>query len=827
MHVINPVIQLAKERALFRFSSIAIRMLQEANSSVKQVTPVTGSANEQKIISAAHEWLATQEVLFLKRLNASYSGYVERGMQTMYNDLRHELQDSADNTWALIDDETITRQIEVERRVLRLRDADQLSLGRLNLMIAQLHDEHDVRERENPFRPYLMARALHDVLSEMSSTSDLVAFLFDHMSGALAMQLPEYFAAIREVFESNGVHARLLARPASLSRRDREMLMPQGQNFTQVIYGGTPNSGGDQSGNPGDKESASSSESAATNSGNQTAYQSGSGSYSSNYAGNGGYAPSFTLPPALGNMLSLMQQRSSDVHNVLRTPEQEEQAALQDFVWKIFSQVAPDRIPSNPRQSENPITEFRPVVDDDAHKPHPLTSQLHRLQQETVNSIAREDAVQLLDLHSELETERLSEIERVAMDVVAMLFNFIANDVSIPGAFRATITRLQVPFLKTAMLMPRILEQADNAPRKLLNRMAALAIGLDVQTPLGIKIHAEMVASVEKILNDFKTDLIVFSDALAQLDETIAKILRESDPEILRVIDALEEAEKDPQRYDVLVVETVNAMRERLRTIQTDQRAVDFLIKIWTRVLVHANEDDNIDSQPYRDVVPELIWSVHQHDLTERNALMKLLPKLVRMVKQGMTLIALSEAETKQAIDDLIAMHAAVLGMIQSTPLKASLKIETLYHHFAPLKIGSMHVAAAAIHAPTVSQVRLESALSKFDVSAHQHLDNDMGTLLSSDASWLDGMQAGTVVEWWANNVYQSARLMWVNPQQSFYVLQLAASSEQPRLLIYSSISLIKALREGSIGMIEYAPIFDRAIESLLDVAEIQQSASV
>jgi hypothetical protein len=68
---------------------------------------------------------------------------------------------------------------------------------------------------------------------------------------------------------------------------------------------------------------------------------------------------------------------------------------------------------------------------------------------------------------------------------------------------------------------------------------------------------------------------------------------------------------------------------------------------------------------------------------------------------------------------------------------------------------------------------------------------------------------------------------MWVNPQQSFYVLQLAASSEQPRLLIYSSISLIKALREGSIGMIEYAPIFDRAIESLLDVAEIQQSASV
>lgn len=823
MHAIKPVIQLAKERALFRFSALAIRMVQDANASIRQITPGAGSANEQKTISAAKEWLVTQDVPFLKRLNASYSGYVERGMQTMYRDLRHELRDAAADTWALIDDETITRQIEVERSVLRLRDADQLSLGRLNLMIAQLHDEHDVRERENPFRPYLMARALHDVLCEMSSTSDLCAMLFDHMSGALASALPDYFAAIREVFESNGVHARLLARPASLSRRDRDMLLPQGQNFPQVIYGGTPPAAGYQSGNPGNN-AANSNNKAGNQSANQSAGSQGNYSAGSNTAH---YPPNFSLPPALEQMLSLIQQRSSDGQNVLRTPEQEGQAVLQDFVWKIFNQVAPDRTPSNLRHADNPTTEFRPLVDDDAAKPHPLTSQLHRLQQKAVNDVTRQDAMQLLDLHSELETEKLSEMERMAMDVVVMLFNFIASDVSMPDAFRATITRLQVPFLKAAMLMPRILEQADNAPKKLLNRMAALAIGLDVQTAPGQQVHAEMVATVEKILNEFKTDLSVFTNALAQFDEAIEKILRESDPAILRVIAALEDAEKDPKRYDVLIVASVNAMRERLQTIQTDQRAVDFLIRIWSRVLVHANEDEKVDSQPYRDVVPELIWSVYQHDLTERSALMKLLPKLVRQVKQGMKLIGLPEAETRQAIDDLIAMHAAVLGMIQSTPLKGSVKMETLHQHFASLQIGSANAEAAAIHAPTVPKARLESALLKFEVAAHQYLDNDMGTLLSSDANWLGGMQAGTLVEWWSDNVYQPARLMWIDPQQSFYIFQLLASNEQTRLLIYSSISLIKALREGSIGMLEHAPIFDRAIESLLDVAEVQQPISV
>ncbi len=830
MHPVNPVIQLAKERALFRFSAIAIRVVQEANISVRKITPSDGSPHEQKIISAAKEWLATHDVVFLKRLNTSYSGYMERGMQTMYRDLRHELQDSPVNSWTLIDDATITRQIDVERRVLRLREADQLSLGRLNLMIAQLHDEHNVRERENPFRPYLMARALHDVLSEMSSTSNLCAMLFDHLSGALAAELPEYFAAILEVFESNGVHARLLARPASLTRRDRQMLESKGENSRQAIYSGNLGVGTEQSTHRVNN--------AHSNAGNVTGnldahrldeYQDNDGRNNDrNYAGNLAInnRPNFSLPPALQHMLSLMRQRSSDVHNVLRTPQQENQVTLQHFVWKILSQVAPDRVPYIPPRSDKLTTKSRAAVDDDVPKPHPLTGQLHRLQQKVVNG-AREDAMQLLDLYSELETERLSEMERVTMDVVAMLFNFIATDVSIPDAFRVTITRLQVPFLKAAMLVPQILEQGESAPRKFLNRLASISTGLNVDTSPGKEIHAEVAATVKNILTDFKTDLIVFSDALAQLDAAIAKILRESDPEILRVIEALDEAEKAPQRHDVLIVETVNALRERLHTIQTDPRAVDFLIKIWSRVLVYVNENENIDNQPYRDVVPELIWSVYQHDLTERSALMRLLPKLVRQVKQGMKFIGLPEVETKAAIDDLIAMHAAVLGMIQSTPLKASVKMETLHQHFASLKIGSVNEEAAAIHAPTVPTTRLQSALQAFSVAAHQHLDNDMGTLRSSDANWLGNMQAGTVVEWWANNIYEPARLMWVNPQQSFYLFQLAARHQQPRLLIYSSISLIKALREGSIGISENAPIFDRAIESLLNVAEDQQMLNV
>lgn len=776
MRAIKPVIQLAKERALFRFSALAIRMLQDATTSVAQQAHTATTVHEQKTFAAAREWLATQGPVFLKRLYASYCGYVERGMQTMYRDLRQGLQDVSADTWALIDDDTIVRQIEVERRVLRLRDADQLSLGRLNLMIAQLHDEHDVRERENPFRPYLMARALHDVLCEMSSTSDLCALLFDHLSGALATQLPDYFAAIREVFESNGVHARLLARPSLMNRRDREILegLP-GFSNTVIVQGG------------------------------------------------GNYSGDQSASPSMERVLSLLQQRSADAPNVLRTPQQENQSSLQDFVWKIFNQAVPDRAPSNTRSADGQPNIYRQGAEDESSKPHPLTSQLHRLQQEVLNSTAAQgDAIHLLDLHSELETERLSEMERVSMDLVAMLFDYIGRDSSIPAAFRGVIVRLQVPFMRATMQAPHILELAEHPLRKLLNRMASLAMALDAQSSPGSEIRLEIMRAVDKILSDFKSDMTIFSDALAQLDAAVAQILRETDADLARAIDALEEAEKDPQRQDVLVIETVNALRERLLTVQTDQRAVDFLIKIWARVLVHVDEDDSIDKQPYRDAIAELIWSVQQHDVTERSVLMKLLPRLIKQLKSGMKLIALSENATRQAIDDLIAMHAHVLGMIQAVPLKASTSMESLRQHFSGLRIGGAPAENVAIHAPTVPHIRLQAMLQKFDVTAHLHLDSDIGTLLNSDVSWLGGMQLGTAVEWWADKAYEPARLMWVNQQQSFYVFQ-AASEQTPRLLIYSSISLIKGLREGSIGMIEYAPLFERAIQSLLSTDSVQQ----
>ncbi|MCA1481831.1 hypothetical protein, partial [Bradyrhizobium sp. NBAIM08] len=70
-----------------------------------------------------------------------------------------------------------------------------ISLGRINLIIAQMHDEVEVRERENPFRPYLLARALHEGLRVIARDETTQKLLFDTMSLAMASQVPGFYSS--------------------------------------------------------------------------------------------------------------------------------------------------------------------------------------------------------------------------------------------------------------------------------------------------------------------------------------------------------------------------------------------------------------------------------------------------------------------------------------------------------------------------------------------------------------------------------------------------------------------------------------------------------
>jgi hypothetical protein len=222
-NTIKHVVRLAQQQALNSFAELVAQMLLDTNvlmgNAVRNAPPA-----EQAALNTARAWLHNTERSFRASMQAKYSILLERAMETMHTDLRAGLHDIRADKLSLVEDETITRQIELDRVVTRLRDVDEMSLGRINLTIASLHNVSQVRERENPFRPYLAARALYDSVRETVKEGPVSKVLFEHMAGAMANLLPGYYAAVLGHFENRGLDARLLAKPSELTRAQRERL---------------------------------------------------------------------------------------------------------------------------------------------------------------------------------------------------------------------------------------------------------------------------------------------------------------------------------------------------------------------------------------------------------------------------------------------------------------------------------------------------------------------------------------------------------------------------------------------------------------------------
>jgi hypothetical protein len=792
MQITKRVIQLAKERALFGFSTLAHRMVQEADTSLVQSLSDSKSELNPTAASSARQFLRQDSKAFLQRVLALFGDYLERAMQTMYTDLRISLENLSASNLSLIDDETVNRQIEVDRLVLRLRDADDENLRRLNLIIAQMHGDEQVRERENPFRPYLMARAVHQVLKEMVSDENTGKMLFGLFSTALVNNLPAYYADIRAVFESRGFTAQLFTRPSRLVRHQRYV---------------------------------------------------------------GGHAPSdesnSAVLPGLQRVLERLSSSRGSAGTGARTADANSAAPnqapdFQEFMWNIFNRTKPTGIlPEAQFQNTAQLGaaaagEQQRTENGLAPASSGLISRLNEYQQraargESLSADISPDQNQLFAVGEQLGTDDSSPLERVAIDVVAMLFEFILRDEQIPPGLRVVIGQLQIPFLKAAMLAPEVLQQADHSARELLNRMSSAAVGLDPATPIGQSIEAEITRLVRRILADFGDDLTIFSECLNELESFLARNLRNTDNATALSVDALEEAEK----ISALLINTAISLRALLSPLNLDKRVVDFIMNIWVRVLVQAAwrqrlatkpaDASRLPSEEYRAVLPELVWSVFEKPgAQERNALIRLLPSLVKRLKAGLLLIQLSDAAIHEALDQLVEVHTQVLRGTQSEQQQAQPSLEQLRVRFAEFVIGGGDQSAA--HAepnsepPQVQASTIEAALAERGVSASLDLDHYPDPEFDTDAEWLTPLQLGTCVERWADENFEVARLTWINANRTLYMFKLA-QSDKP--LLYSNKSLIKSLREGSVRLVEHAPAFERAVESLLIGAEaMQQSAT-
>lgn len=263
----------------------------------------------------------------------------------------------------------------------------------------------------------------------------------------------------------------------------------------------------------------------------------------------------------------------------------------------------------------------------------------------------------------ELKTARvlgsLGHDDQVIIDIVAMLFDYILDDEDIPDSIKALIGRLQIPILKVAILDRTFFSRKQHPARRLLDTLAEAAIGWNENSDSGDRLFEQIESSVHRILNEFEDDIGLFSTVLDELQAYLNSEHRQAEQRANRSAEVFKRKERLEEAKRASQAELAS------RLARADQFVGPFLQEHWQNLLVMLHLKHGPDSKSWHsglETMDDLLWSVTpKRSAEERQRLVALLPRLVRRLRNGMTLIALSPGSTQAFLGELAQRHAAVV----------------------------------------------------------------------------------------------------------------------------------------------------------------------
>ncbi|MHC8390199.1 DUF1631 domain-containing protein [Pseudomonas sp. MDT2-39-1] len=339
------------------------------------------------------------------------------------------------------------------------------------------------------------------------------------------------------------------------------------------------------------------------------------------------------------------------IHTPIDDGVQEVFAALQELLLHVRGSVAPTLEAS---------AQTQPISTRD------LLRLLSHLQQ-YVPALATQDDFDLRNQLEQLLTRvsvksGKSRVVGVAdedvINLIAMLFECILDDRNLPDSLKALIARLQIPMLKVAVLDKSFFSRASHPARRLLNEIAAAAMGwgeCDDHERDSLYLRIEQV--VQRLLNDFVDDPAIFSELLADFLAFTSDERRRSELLEQRTRDA----EEGRARTELARQRVEQALNQALLGKMLPQGVVVFVQEAWSKVLLlTCLKHGDASAQWHADVqtMEQLIWSVQRHDEPDAGLrLLALVPGLLKSLRDGLSSSAFDPFATSEFFSELETLH--------------------------------------------------------------------------------------------------------------------------------------------------------------------------
>lgn len=410
--------------------------------------------------------------------------------------------------------------------------------------------------------------------------------------------------------------------------------------------------------------------------------------------------------------------------------------------------------------------------------------------------------------------QHVGGLEAVTIDIVAMLFDFIFDDVHIPVAIKALISRLQIPVLKVAMLNPGFFADRQHPTRRFLGSVSGISIRWGNLVDESDPFYCKLAELVERIQSEFENDIEVFGTALAELEAFVDEREVEEDNTALAAANIVIQHEHDAEAWD-----RAHRAVQNFRTTNAPPALIDaFLQEHWVGVLhaVAVREDQNgSEWHEAVETMNDLAWSIAAKKSPEdRLKLISLLPRLLGRLNKGLDSVDASSAQRAAFFDELVKCHSSALkGEIHVIPAIEPVSgptSESTPQSLSPSSAdGDLLVTRSVDNGVEVEEVILVGA-SPVWRSDDREILRQVNELKRGD--WVEFHESeGPNGE---NPSTNRERLNWISPQRG---ILLFSNHRSAKAISIAPEALARRIRDGRATIVYEEPIFERALSGALE----------
>ncbi len=437
-----------------------------------------------------------------------------------------------------------------------------------------------------------------------------------------------------------------------------------------------------------------------------------------------------------------------------------------------------------------------------------------------------------------------NQVDAMTIDIVAMLFDYVFDDKSIPDTIKALIARLQIPVLKVAILDKAFFSKKSHPVRRLLDILADASVAFAGEASREDPLYKKIEVVVDRVHGEFDTDMALFEQMIAEFEE----FLRARETANADIIEQSARAMHEREKREMARLVAQAECEQRANKADLPAPVAAILNGPWARVLERVYLRDGGRNARFLEAVEtaeQLVWSVApKADASQRRDLVAALPLLLRRLQEGLDIASVEKADRDRFFSALVDCHAAAVkaglrGESVASLFAAANRDEAVAPLFEKLiaEERAREAAAANINRSGVARIQftdkgveIEEVMATKDGAATSVVnDAETATTENSDYEFSPAvdvddsippaeLKRGTWVEFIHDAGKQSkqkirAKLSWVSPLKGVYLFTNPGANEA---LSIAPEALHRQLRIGTARIIEGSSMIDRAVDRMV-----------